>query len=124
MIPSYDTLAIQLKDRATTEIEVAETDALIKKVKFETTLEGMTTVEELATKFFKQQNYAKIAKKIIERVERGDTDNFDEIQRLWDEAALAGGGEDFGYSVFGRTPVKNVKFLPPNSEIRRTKCLV
>lgn len=114
MIPSYDTLAIQLKDRATTEIEVAETDALIKKVKFETTLEGMTTVEELATKFFKQQNYAKIAKKIIERVERGDTDNFDEIQRLWDEAALAGGGEDFGYSVFDED-AENEAFSPTAS---------
>ena len=44
IVPSYDTLGIRLKDRATTEIEVAETDALIKKVKFETSLEGMTTI--------------------------------------------------------------------------------
>lgn len=114
MVPSYDTICIQLKDRATTEIEVAETDALIKKVKFETSLEGMTTVEELATKFFKQQNYAKIAKKIIECVEHGDDDKFDEIQHLWDEASLAGGGEDFGYSVFDED-VENEAFSPTAS---------
>jgi len=113
MCPSYDTIAVKMKDRATTEIEVAETDAIIKKLRFETSLEGNLTTEELATKFFKQQNYVKIAKKIISSVEQG-TENFDDVQRLWDEASLVGGEDDFGYSIFDED-AENEAFSPTAS---------
>lgn len=113
-VPSYSTISDLLKSKATTEIEVAETDALIKRIRFEVSLEGNTTTEELALKFFKQQNYAKIAKQIIECVEQGDTDKFEAIQRLWDEASLVGGDEDYGYSIFDED-AENEAFSPTAS---------
>lgn len=100
MVPSYELICIKMKEKATNEIELAETDSLIHKLKFEISLEGNSEIEALATKFFRQQNYAKIAKRIIECVEQGDDDKFKEIQKLWDDASLAGNNEDFGYSIF------------------------
>lgn len=98
-IPSYDIMKIQLKSKARTTIENLEIDALIEKLKSKTSLEGNTTVKDLAIKFFKQQNYVKIARRIIDSVEKGD-DNFEEIQNMWETAIYAGNEDEYGFSIF------------------------
>lgn len=100
LVPSYDLLKITLNSKAKSEIDIAEINEIINKLQHEITLEGYLEIKDLATKFFKQQNYAKIAKKIIEYVEQGDTDKFDEVQKMWENATLAGNEDEYGFSIF------------------------
>lgn len=100
LVPSYDLLKIKLNSKANSELELAEIAEIIEKLHHGISLEGYLEIKDLAAKFFKQQNYAKIAKKIIDYVEKGDTDRFDEIQSMWEDASLAGNEDEYGYSLF------------------------
>ena len=53
-------------------------------------MSGFQEVQELAEKFFKQQNLIRVANKIIEIAGKGDIDRYDECQKLLDDAAMAG----------------------------------
>ena len=77
-----------------------ECDALIKKLKFETTYEGYDFVKDVALKFFKQQNLIKVANKILDIAGKGDIDRYEECQKLLDDAAMVGHEDDFGYNIF------------------------
>ena len=56
VIPSYDMINIILREKAKTKNDVEEVDELIKKLKFETSLEGYMYVKDIALRFFKQQS--------------------------------------------------------------------
>jgi replicative DNA helicase len=99
-VPSYETIGIILREKAKTQLEIEECDALIKKIKFETSLEGYSVVKEDALKFFKQQNLIKVANKILEIASKGDIDKYDECQKLLEEASMAGQDDDFGFNIY------------------------
>lgn len=100
IVPSYDMLGIVLKSKAKTSTDIEECDALIHKLKFGTSFEGVTEVKDIAIRFFKQQNLIKVANKILEIAGKGDIERYEECQKLLDDAAMAGQEDDFGYSVY------------------------
>ena len=100
VMPSYDVLNIILRERAKTKNDIEEVDALIKKLKFETSLEGYIYVKDIALRFFKQQNLIRVANKILEIAGKGDIDRYQECQQLLDDAAMVGQEDDFGYDIY------------------------
>lgn len=100
VIPSYDMINIMLREKAKTKNDVEEAAELIRKLKFETSLEGYIYVKDIALRFFKQQNLIRVANKILEIAGKGDIDRYAECQQLLDDAAMAGQEEDFGYDIY------------------------
>ena len=100
VVPSYEMISIIVRSKAKTQIDIEECEALIHKLKFETSYEGNVEVKDIATRFFKQQNMIKVANKILEIAGKGDIDRYDECQKLFEDAATAGQEEDFGFSIF------------------------
>lgn len=100
LIPSYDMLNIILREKSKTNTDIEEVDALIKKLKFETSLEGYIFVKDVALKFFKQQNLIRVANKILEIAGKGDIDRYAECQQLLDDASMVGQEDDFGYDIY------------------------
>lgn len=100
VVPSYEVISISLKEKSRTDTELQEWTELIKKLKFETSLEGYTLVKDTALKFFKQQNLIRVANKIIEIAGKGDIDRYEECQKLLDDAALAGQEDEFGFNIY------------------------
>lgn len=100
VVPSYEIISIILKEKAKTNTDIEECDALIKKLKFETSFEGYIVAKDIALKFFKQQNLIKVANKILEIAGKGDIERYEECQKLLDEAAMAGQEDDFGYNIY------------------------
>lgn len=96
--PSYDMIQIVLNKRSKTDIEVKEWDDLIALLK-KTTLEGYVVVKDLAIKFFKQQRLIKAAHQIIEKVGRGDVEQYDDCLKIIQDAITAGDDDDMGHSV-------------------------
>lgn len=100
VVPSYEMISIIVRSKAKTQIDIEECEALIHKLKFETSYEGNVEVKDIATRFFKQQNMIKVANKILEIAGKGDIDRYDECQKLFEDATTAGQEEDFGFSIF------------------------
>lgn len=101
IVPSYDVLRIMLLSKSISEVDRQESIAVVDKIKNGTGFDGNQEVEEVASKFFKQQNYLKIAKRIIDIAEKGDMD-YDEVDSMWQNAVLEGGEDDFGFSIFDK----------------------
>jgi replicative DNA helicase len=99
-VPNYDTISFYLSEKAKTETDAEENEALIKKIRFETTYEGHDAVTDMAIKFFKQQNLIKVANKILDIASKGDIDRYDECQKLLDEASMVGQEDDLGYNIY------------------------
>lgn len=99
--PSYETMRILLNSKANTDIDIEQNDSFISHLK-SLSSEGVETVKELATKFFRQQNLIKVSKTILEIACGGDIDKYDECQRLFDAAATIGEEEDEGFSIFDK----------------------
>lgn len=99
VVPSYSTLAILLKMKAKDEIQVKEWDDLIEKLKKQT-FEGCNVIKDNALKFFKQQKLIKAANTMLDKVGKGDIEQFDECQKLIEDALMAGNTEDYGHSIF------------------------
>lgn len=100
VMPSYEVIGFLLKEKAKTQNDIDEWDALIKKLRFETSYEGYTIVKETALRFFKQQNLIKVANKILEIAGNGDIERYEECQKMLDEAAMVGQDDDFGYNIY------------------------
>ena len=100
VVPSYEMLNVILREKAKPNNELEEADELIKKLKFETSLEGYIFVKDVALKFFKQQNLIRVANKILDIAGKGDIDRYEECQKLLDDAAMAGQEDDFGYDIY------------------------
>lgn len=100
IVPSYDILSILLREKAKTQIEIEEWDALITKLKTETGYEGFSDVTDIALKFFKQQNLIRVANKIIEIAKNGDIERYDECQKIFNDAILVDQSDDFGHNIF------------------------
>lgn len=100
VVPSYDIMNVILRSRARTQIETDEADALVKKLRFETSIEGYDYVRDASLRFFKQQNLIKVANRILEIAGKGDIDRYDECQQLLTDAMMAGQEDDLGYNIY------------------------
>lgn len=99
IVPSYSTVELCLRAKANTDIEITEVEELIDKLK-NLTFEGSSSVKENALKFFKQQKLIKAANKMLDKVGKGDIEQFDECQKLIQDALETGAIDDLGYSIF------------------------
>jgi len=100
VMPSYEVIGFLLNQKAKTQNDIDEWNALIKKLKFETSYEGCTIVKDIALRFFKQQNLIKVANKILEIAGKGDIDRYEECQKMLDDAMMVGQEDDFGYNIY------------------------
>lgn len=99
IVPSYSTIELALRAKSSTEIEIREWEELIEKLE-NLTFEGSSLVKENALKFFKQQKLIKAANKMLEKVGKGDIEQFDESLSLIKEALETDAIDDLGYSIF------------------------
>ena len=86
---SYDMLTFKLRDKSFTTDDIQYFDEAIKKLKSLTT-EGIEEVEEMAEKFFKQQNWVRVANEIRRIAGDGDMSKYDECQHLIEQANSIG----------------------------------
>ena len=99
LVPSYSTIEIALRSKAKEEYEVKEYEELIDKLK-KTSYEGATLIKDNALKFFKQQRLISAAHKILEKVGKGDIEQYDECLKIIENALSVGNAEDFGNSIY------------------------
>ena len=99
IVPSYSTIEIALRSKANDEYEIKEWEELIVKLK-NTSYEGVSLVKENALKFFRQQKLIKAANKVIEKVVKGDIEQYDECLKLMEDAISTEVNSDYGYSIF------------------------
>ena len=86
---SYDMISIKLRDKSFTTDDIQYFDEAIKKLKNLTT-EGVEEVEDMAEKFFKQQNWVRVANEIKRIAGDGDMSKYDECQHLIEQANSIG----------------------------------
>ena len=88
-VPSFGMIAIKLKERALTEEDDQYFQETLEKIK-NTTTEGIEEIQEMAEKFFKQQNWVRVANEIIKIAKDGNAERYDEIDSLTEKAASIG----------------------------------
>lgn len=93
-VPSYSSMAIELRQRAHTQADIEICEGVIKKIK-NTPSDGSDQTRELATKFFKQQNIIKAANEMLKLAGNGDLDNYDKCEELLKNALNTGNHEDY-----------------------------
>lgn len=86
---SYEMLMIKLNEKIQNDDERQYYVETIEKLKH-TTTEGHEEIEEMAEKFFKQQNLIKVANKLKDIAGDGDLSKYDECQRILEEAMAIG----------------------------------
>ena len=86
---SYDIILIKLRDRSFTKEDIDYYTETIEKLRNLTT-EGIDEVEEMAEKFFKQQNWIRIANEIRRVAGDGDMSKYDECEQMIREANSIG----------------------------------
>ncbi|MBP3226298.1 MAG: AAA family ATPase, partial [Methanobrevibacter sp.] len=99
IVPTYETLEILLRSKSTDEIQIREWEELIAKLK-KTSYDGNSVVKDNAIKFFRQQRLIKAANKMLEKVGNGDIEQFDECQKMIEDAMSLNTVDDYGYSLF------------------------
>lgn len=98
-VPSYDMILIKLKERAMSEIDVQYFTETVEALR-EMTTEGIDEIEEMAEKFFKQQNWVRVANEIKRIAGDGDIDKYDDCQKLMEEAMSIGRHTDEATSPY------------------------
>ena len=88
-VPSYDILQIKINEKCLSEDELqyyTETIDKLKKAPFD----GHKEIEDMAMKFFKQQNIIKVANKLKNIAGDGDISKYEECQNILEEALSIG----------------------------------
>lgn len=99
VVPSYSMMNIELRSKASGELQVQFYEDTIKKL-METSSEGAESIRDKALKFFKQQNIIKTANEILKIAGDGDISKYDRCVDLLQEALNKGTYEDMGTSIF------------------------
>lgn len=92
-VPSYDMLKIKINEIAFNDDDAQFYNETLEKLK-DTTTEGIDEVEDMAEKFFKQQNWVRVANEIIKIAGYGDMSKYDDCQKLMEEAMSVGRHND------------------------------
>lgn len=98
-VPSYEALAIELREMSRSEREMYTYLAVIDKIS-RTPTDGADRIRELAEKFFRQQNIIKTANEILRIAGNGDMSKYDSCVALLNDAMAKGVHNDFGEGVF------------------------
>lgn len=93
-VPSYSSMAVELRHKAHTQADIEICEGIIKKIK-KTPSDGSEQTKELATKFFKQQNIIKAANEMLRLAGNGDLENYDRCEQLLRDALNTGTHEDY-----------------------------
>ena len=96
-VSRYDIILMKLQETAKTEDEVQYSIETIDMLKSQTT-EGIDEVEDMAEKFFKQQNWIRVSNEIKRIAGDGDISRYDDCQRLMEEAMSVGRKNEIGAS--------------------------
>lgn len=96
-VPRYDIILLKLQESAKTEDDVQYCTETIDRLKGQTT-EGIDEIEDMAEKFFKQQNWIRVSNEIKRIAGDGDISRYDECQRLMEEAMSVGRKYEVGES--------------------------
>lgn len=98
-VPSYDMITIKLNEIAVSELEnqyYTETIEMLRNI----TTEGIDEIEDMAEKFFKQQNWVRVANEIRKIAGDGDMSRYDECQKLIETAMSIGRHTDESSSPY------------------------
>lgn len=93
-VPSYSSMAIEMHQKAHTQIDIELADGVLNKIK-NTPSDGSEQTRILATKFFKQQNIIKAANEMLKLAGAGDLENYDKCEDLLKAALSTGNHEDY-----------------------------
>ena len=96
-VPRYDMILMKMQESARTEDEMQYATETIDLIKSQTT-EGIEEIEDMAEKFFKQQNWVRVANEIKRIAGDGDISKYDDCQRLMEEAMSVGRKYEVGES--------------------------
>lgn len=96
---SYEQLLIEMKYRVRDEIDLKFVEDTIERVK-KSSFEGIDSIKDKASKFFKQQNLIKALNEINEIINRGDENEYDECVEIVTKATSSGNREDIGERLF------------------------
>lgn len=88
-VPSYGMLEIKINERSFSEDENKYYLESLEKIK-SVPSDGYKEIEELAEKFFKQQNIIKVANKLRNIAGDGDITKYDECQKILEDALSIG----------------------------------
>lgn len=86
---SYDIISIKLREKAFTTDDLQYYEETIEKLK-EISTEGIEEVESMAERFFKQQNWVRIANEIRRIAGDGDVAKYDVCEKLIEQAHAIG----------------------------------
>lgn len=102
-IPSYSMLSMKLNEKAISEEDQQYYEEAIDRLKRETS-EGIEEIEDMAERFFKQQNLVKIANEIKQIAGDGDMDKYYECRKMLEDfMSIERRKEDCG------TPFENIE---------------
>ena len=104
-VPRYDIILLKMQEDARTEDDVQYCTETIDKLKSQTT-EGIDEIEDMAEKFFKQQNWVRVANEIKRIAGDGDISKYDDCQRLMEEAMSVGRKYEVGESPWENIDAK------------------
>ena len=92
-VPSYDLIDICLRQKITSEDEMQYYTEALDRIK-KTTTEGYKEIEDLAERFFFQQNLIKVSNQIKAIAGGGDIGKYDECKKLLEGALSVGRKND------------------------------
>lgn len=98
-VPDYEMLTIKINEKASTEDERQYYSEAIEKLRTVSTA-GYKEIEDMAEKFFKQQNWLRISNEIKRIIGDGGLDNYDELMGVVGEAMSVGRREKHEYTPF------------------------
>lgn len=88
-VPSYGMLEIKINEKSLSEDENKYYIETLNKIKSASS-EGYKEIEDMAEKFFKQQNIIKVANKLKNIAGEGDINKYDECQKILEDALSIG----------------------------------
>lgn len=80
-VPSASVIGMRLNEKANTEEDLQVYQEALEKIG-STTTEGWEDIQDMAEKFFKQQNWVRVANEIIRITRDGDLEKYDTLEKL------------------------------------------
>ena len=115
VVPRYEIILSKLRESSKTEDDIQYSIETIDTLKSQTT-ENIDEVQDMAEKFFKQQNWVKVANEIKRIAGDGDISKYDDCQRLMEEAMSVGRKYEMGVSpwenIEGNMSEENIVPIP------------
>lgn len=114
-VPRFDMILMKLKETSLNEDDIQYCIETIDKLKSQTT-EGIEEVQDMAEKFFKQQNWVRVANEIKRIAGDGDISKYDDCQKLMEDAMSIGRKYETGISpwenIEANLSKENVVMIP------------